>query len=532
MKALFILLFFTSLNAYNLKDLTLEQKVGQVFMAYFDGEDLNEYGRELIKKTHLGSYIYYYKANGEKNPSQMKKFTESLQQCACSNHLLPLFICCDQEGGIISSLKKDFTPFPGNGALGKTKDPELAYLTGLYQAYELRSCGINLNLAPVVDVNNNPRNPIIGIRSFSDNPDTVISFATKIIEGYDKGSLYSCLKHFPGHGDVTVDSHKALPVVDKSLEELKQTELLPFSTLAKKAPFIMTAHILFPQIDPKNTATLSSTILQGILRDQMGYEGVIIADSLTMKGVLANGKKIEEVAVEAFLAGCDILCIGGQFSENRPSPEAQIKRAIHIYDYFLNAVRSKRISEERLNQSVARILKLKKQKKYFSTDVVAYDKNKALKVAMETAQKASTIVTPAPDVLYNKKVLFLVPQHLVKDFDFRGHNIEKEIFNKIGRENHTFYYDPINATLDKRMLKEIDTIIFFAYNAWKYPKQKELIEKISKQKPTYCIALTESELEDLEGPKMKIATYSPSLFSMKHVADCLKDIELPSSSNP
>lgn len=526
MKVLSFLFFFTSLSSYNLKDFTLEQKVGQVFMAYFDGEDLNEYGRELIEKTHLGSYIYYYKANGEKDHNQMKKFTTSLQDCAKTRRLPFLFICCDQEGGIVSSLKKGFVPFPGNAALGKTNDPHLAYLTGLYQAYELRSCGINLNLAPVVDVNNNPCNPVIGIRSFSNEPDKVISYATEMITGYNKGSLYCCLKHFPGHGDVIIDSHKGLPVVDKSLEELKKTELLPFYSLSKQAPFIMTAHILFPQIDPENPATLSKVILQDILRKDMGYNGVIIADSLTMKGVLSDDKKIEDVAIEAFLAGCDILCIGGDFETSRPTPEAQVKRVIRIYDKFLDAVRNKQIPEKRLNESVARILKLKEEKKYFSTIVPEYNKDDALFVAKQTAEKATVIVKPAPDVLYNKKILFLVPKHLIKDFDNRGHDIEEDILNKIGKENHTYYYDPLEASFDTRVLEDIDLVVFFSYNSWKFEKQKNLIEQISLKKPTYCIALTESELNKLNNPQMKMAIHSPSLYSLKYVAQYLQNVTL------
>jgi beta-N-acetylhexosaminidase len=506
------------------KDLTLEQKVGQILMGFFDGEEFNEYGRKLFEKTYLGSYIFYSGANGNKSHLQMQKFTSDLQEYVSSKNLPPLLICCDQEGGRVSTLTKDFVYFPGNGAIGQANDENLAYLSGLYQGYELKSCGVNLNLAPVVDVNNNPNNPIIGVRSFSDTPDRVVKFAKKVIKGYDKASIFYCLKHFPGHGDVTVDSHLGLPVVDKSYEELKKTELCPFYSLAKTAPFIMTAHILFPQIDIK-PATLSKKILHGILREDMEYKGVIISDSLTMKGVLQEGEKIEELAVEAFLAGCDLLCIGGEYGVNRSTPEAQVQKVINVYDHLLEAVKKGKISEKRLDESVERILKLKNQTAYFTTEIPGYNKKDSYQVANDIATKACHIVKPAPDVLFNKKVFYFVPDHLFTTFGEEGHTKLKQLFEKVGKTNNIFYYDPKSISFDENKLAKYDTVVFFSFYSWRYEKQKEFIEKISLQKPTYCIGLTENELSLLKNPQMKIATYSPEPACLKAVVDALKSID-------
>lgn len=530
----FFIILFTSFlastlekQAVSLKDLSLEQKVGQILMAYFDGEEFNEYGRKLFEKTHLGSYIYYPKANGEKSHLQMKKFTGELQSYARSKNLPPLFICTDQEGGRVSPLKDGFVSFPGNRAIGKANDTHLAYLSGLYQGYELKSCGINLNLAPVVDVNNNPKNPIIGIRSFSDKPEKVSKFAKGVIEGFEKASIFYCLKHFPGHGDVTVDSHLALPIVDKSYEDLKKIEFSPFYSLVKTAPFIMTAHILFPKIDNK-PATLSKIILQDILRKEMDFKGVVISDSIIMKGVLNKEKKIQDVALEAFLAGCDLICIGGDFEENRPTPEAQVQRVILVYDHLLESVKNEKISLKRLDESVERILKLKNQTSYFSNKIPTYDKKDSFKVASQIAEKASNIIKPAPDVLFNKRVFYFVPDLLLKALGETGHAKIQSLFDTVGKTNNIYYYDPKNFSFNENKLTNFDTIVFFSHDSWRFKRQKQFIEEISLIKNTYCIALTEEELLELKNPQMKMAIYSPSPICLKTVVNSLKAIPIKS----
>jgi len=511
------LLFFSYAYSIQVKDLTLEQKVGQILMAYFDGEDLNEYGRELINKTHLGSYIYYDLANGKKNPKQMRSFSKDLQKLAKKNKLPPLFICTDQEGGIVSRLKEGFTSFPGNGALGKSEDPNLAYLTGLYQAKELRYAGVNLNLAPVVDVNNNPNNPIIGIRSFSDNPEEVVSFAKQMCKGYKEANLYYSLKHFPGHGDVSKDSHKALPVVNKSIEELEKLELYPFSKLAKNAPSIMTAHILFPKIDPDKPATLSSIILQDILRKKLNYQGIIISDSLRMKGVLPEGVDIADVAIEAFNAGCDILCIGGKFLNDRPTQEKQAKEVIYIFDKLVEAVLSGKISQKRLDESVERILKLKEKTEYFTFDQEPLDKAKAKEVALLTSKKATKIYSDKRYSLGNKKILVFAPSILSK-------SVINSSISTLGQESTVTFFDISKANIDSNIvLDRYDTILFLSYNAWKSPAQLKLIQSLSEKKQTICIALRDPYELDLLDLDIKGATYSPSSISLEELTQKLKN---------
>lgn len=521
MRFFFLLFFFSTLCAYNIKHLTLEEKVGQLIMAYFDGEDLNEYGRDLIIKAHLGSYIYYEKANGRKNPEQMRSFTKSLQQCAQKNHLPPLLIAVDQEGGIVSTLKDEFTSFPGNGALGKADDTNLAYLTGLYQGQELRYAGINLNLAPVVDVNCNKENPIIGVRSFSQDPNSVLNFALKMIEGYEKAKLFYCLKHFPGHGDVKTDSHIDLPIVDKSYTQLKNTELFPYYSLAKKAPFIMTAHILFPQIDKLNPATLSPKIIQEILRKEIGFEGVIIADSLRMKGILPEGKDIGEVAIEAINAGCDLLCIGGEFLEGeRRSPAQQIKDAIYVHDQLIQAVVSGKISKKRIDESVERILKLKEKSSLLFSTSTNCNQIKAQEVATKTSEHSFKIINDKLPLLINKKILIYAPNSLASE-------IQASPLSKLGKQCTITFFDPKTGDKDKNInIDQFDSILFLSLNAWKSESQKELIETLSQKRSTTLVALRDpNDLDVLSQPEFKIATFSPSKHSLEYVAKILSQVQ-------
>ena len=190
--------------------------------------------------------------------------------------------------------------------MGETLDPNLAKEIALSIGQELRGVGINMNLAPVVDINSNPQNPVIGSRSFGNSAEAVILFAEQALRGYKQAQIIATLKHFPGHGDTTVDSHEDLPVVHKSKEELERMELLPFAKLAASAEAIMTAHILVPAFDAESCSTLSEKTLS-YLRQTIGFQGVIVSDSLVMEGVLKKCQTVDEAAIQALIAGCDLL---------------------------------------------------------------------------------------------------------------------------------------------------------------------------------------------------------------------------------
>ena len=350
------------LSAYSVETLTLEEKAGQVLMAHFRGEVPNENAKALICDTKVGGVIYYNWSNGLHSPEQVQDLSFGLQKLSQENRLpIPLFIAADQEGGVVTRLKQGFTIFPGNKTIGDTGDPNLAEAVAFAIGEELQGVGININLAPVVDVNINRLNSVIGIRSFGSDPETVVAFGEKALNGYKQANIIATLKHFPGHGDVKIDSHKDLPTIHKSIEELEQVELLPFAKLASSADMIMTAHLLVPALDQENCSTLSEKTLT-YLRDTIGFKGVIITDSLVMKGVLKQCPTVDEAAIQALNAGCDMLLLGGrQLVNSQANFELAVRDIQRIYYAIVNAVRSNCISEERLNQAVEKILKLKER---------------------------------------------------------------------------------------------------------------------------------------------------------------------------
>ena len=234
-------------NSSSLKAMTLEEKVGQLLLVHFNGEKVNNDAKILVQDTKVGGIIYYNWSNGLHSPKQIQTLSTDLQKLTEKNqNPIPLLIAADQEGGVVSRLHNGFTKFPGNKALGETCDPNLAESIALAMGEELQAVGINMNLAPVVDVNSNPRNPVIGVRSFGDEAETVFAFGKKALSGYRQAQIIATLKHFPGYGDVAVDPHGDLPIVRKSKKELERVELLPFAKLASSADAIMTAHILVP----------------------------------------------------------------------------------------------------------------------------------------------------------------------------------------------------------------------------------------------------------------------------------------------
>lgn len=363
--SIFLLCWASHLSAEFVEKMTLEEKAGQLLMVHFHGETANGEAETLICDTKVGGIVYYNWSNGLNSPAQVKNLSSGLQELAENNRLsIPLFIGVDQEGGRVARLKNGFTVFPANQTLGETGNPDLAQAAAFTMGRELRAVGININFAPVVDVNINPRNPVIGSRSFSNDPKIVLAFSEKALAGYKQANIIASLKHFPGHGDVEMDSHLALPVVDKPMSELERAELFPFAKLASSADLIMTAHLLVPALDPQNCSTLSKKTLS-YLRNTLGFEGVIITDSLVMEGVLKKCRSIDEAAIQALDAGCDILLLGGkQLIGGTTNLELTAKDIQRVHRSIVNAVKNGRLSEARVDEAVRKILSLKKRYLY------------------------------------------------------------------------------------------------------------------------------------------------------------------------
>ena len=344
--------------------MTLEEKVGQMFMTYGYGQTVDDsdpamivanrsqYGvdntQQLIEKYNLGGVIYFAWSNNVNNPEQIAGLSNGVQAVSTSSGSgVPALVSTDQEGGIVARVLEPATQFPGNMALGAARDPQLARTAAEITGRELRAVGINQNLAPVADVNVNAQNPVIGVRSVSSNPGLVSDLTGAQVDGFEQ-NVAATVKHFPGHGDTTTDSHTGLPVISHSRSELDQVDLPPFrAAIAQGVDAIMTAHIVVPALDASGRpATLSKPILTNLLRKEMGYDGVVITDALNMEGVRQMFGDAR-VPIEAIKAGADILLM---------PPNQDL-----AYNSVLDAVRNGEIGEGRINRSVERILTLKQR---------------------------------------------------------------------------------------------------------------------------------------------------------------------------
>ncbi|SEN01606.1 beta-N-acetylhexosaminidase [Paenisporosarcina quisquiliarum] len=331
---------------FSLSDLSLEEKVGQMIFAGIKGTDITNETKKIISTHQVGGIILF--KDNLKNANQSVSLLNAIKQ-ENTNNKVPLFLGVDEEGGRISRLP-ELTKLPTNEELGKRNDISLSYNIGKLLGKELSAFGFNLDFAPVLDINSNPHNPIIGDRSFGTDAELVSELGLQMMKGIQSEQVISVIKHFPGHGDTAVDSHKELPIIQKSLEELQALELIPFKHAVEQgAEVVMVGHILLPKIDSTYPASISERIITDVLREQLGYEGIIITDDMTMKAIL-NNLEIGESAVSAVKAGNDIVLVAHNY--------ANVKKAI---DSIIKAIENGEITEQRIDESVKRILSIKKK---------------------------------------------------------------------------------------------------------------------------------------------------------------------------
>lgn len=290
------------------RDLTLREKIGQLIVTGFPGPVPGEELRDLIADYGIGNVILF--SHNVENAAQLKALCDGLRREIGERTGYPPLIAIDQEGGRVTRLPADATNVPGAMAIASTGRPEHAYAAGRATARELRALGINFNLAPVLDINNNKRNPVINVRSYGDTAETVERYGLQMLRGLREEGVLASAKHFPGHGDTAVDSHLGLPAVGKTLEQLRELELKPFAAaFGEGAEAVMTAHILFPEIEPERVpATMSRTIVTELLKKELGFEGLVVSDCLEMNAI-RKFYGTAEGAVGALKAGVHLLFI-------------------------------------------------------------------------------------------------------------------------------------------------------------------------------------------------------------------------------
>lgn len=328
-----------------INSMTLDEKIGQMIITGFNGSEYNDDMDRLINEYKVGGVILF--ARNIEDSNQMIDLTRALQE---NNNNLPLFISIDEEGGRVSRLPDDVEKFPSAFTIGLINNQQTAYENGKEIGYTLKRLGINLDYAPVLDIYSNENNTVIGDRAFSKEESIVSTMGIATMEGIEDADIIPVVKHFPDHGDTEVDSHYGLPIVYKTLEELRNFEFIPFvKAIESGCDVIMVSHIILNEVDSSNPASLSKIVISDLLRKDLEFDKVVITDDMSM-GAITSIMSIEEACIKSIEAGCDILLLGNAYEEIE-----QVINSIKLKLY------NGEISEEQINKSVKRILELKKK---------------------------------------------------------------------------------------------------------------------------------------------------------------------------
>lgn len=336
-------------------NMSLDEKIGQLVISGVDSTSIDSTIENLIQKKYISGVILFNR--NISNAQQLLNLTNSIKNINKSNNI-PLFISVDEEGGIVSRLPNEFIKLPKNSYIGKINSSTFSYEVGKSIGKELSSLGYNMDFAPVMDINSNPKNPVIGSRSFGNNKEIVTKLGIETMKGLQSENIISVIKHFPGHGDTSVDSHIGLPIVNNDLTRLNNLELVPFKSAIKNgADVVMVSHILLPKIDSEYPASLSSKITTDLLRKELNFDGVIITDDMTM-GAITENYDIGDASVKSLLAGSDIILVCHDYNN-----------VTKVLKSIKTAIKNNTLSEQRINQSLYRILSLKQKYKLNNTQI-------------------------------------------------------------------------------------------------------------------------------------------------------------------
>ncbi|PWY92363.1 beta-N-acetylglucosaminidase [Aspergillus heteromorphus CBS 117.55] len=513
----------------------LKKKIGQLFAVGFHGLTPSPEIKTLIREYGLGGIVLFKRNISDE--AQLQSLTLALQEEARSaGHEHPLFIGIDQENGLVTRIAPPVAPqLPGPMALGATNSPELAYKVGVATGEILSSAGINMDYAPVCDINSEPLNPVIGVRSFGDDPEFVGRFASATARGLRKHKVVPTVKHFPGHGDTAVDSHYGLPVIPKTRDQLEQCELVPFRRAAAEGiEAVMTAHISLPEIgDGKLPATLSPDVMK-ILREDMGYNGMVVTDCLEMDGIRAT-YGTEQGSVLALAAGCDSIMICHTYA-------VQVASIVRVCE----AVESGEVPLSRLEEAYLRVTQLKSSFLNWDTSLrLREDRsgpNRNLfihsKLADQAYARSATLVRDQSQILpvsSTSNVVFLFPG----DKTPAGGAVDGEGLGRKGSYNASVYLDILKkynptaveirygeAALSAEQLNAIeaaDVVIFTSINARESQYQRTLgLEMPRRARALVSIAACNPyDFLDDASIGTYIATYEPTLEAFAAAAEVI-----------
>jgi beta-N-acetylhexosaminidase len=515
----------------------IEKKVAQLLIFGFHGTTLTDEIKELIRSDQVGGIILFSRNMGTKE--EILKLNMDLQKEAReSGHRDPLFICVDHEHGVVRRLEGGTTVFPGAMLLGATGDPDLSYDTAFATGKELKALGFNWNFAPSVDINNNPENPIIGTRAYSDDPSIVSTFGIAAMKGLQDAGIISSLKHFPGHGDTTFDSHIALPIVPHDMKRLQGVEFQPFQKgINAGADSIMTAHVYFPAIEKKSgwPATLSSAVMTGILREQLGFDGVIVSDNMEMDAI-SSSIGTARGAVEAIKAGVDMIIVSHQ-----PDLQREVISAVS------EAVRQGEISETRFKAALERVQRLKR-KYLFWQDVPSEESleerssiigcEEYHQMAEDVYRKGVTIVKNEGHLLplkrnQNERILVVYPEQIYwmlderKDSEYDLGNAVQEIDPTV--ETIRLSNPPTDIEIEHVLTHATSykKIIVGTVTSSPCTQQHSLIRRLYEQDEHLIVVSMRSpyDLSYLPNVPVYIATYEASVPALQMAAKVIYGLE-------
>lgn len=510
-----------------INEMTLKEKLGQLIVAGFDGYEYDCHMKTLIEEYKVGNVILFQRniKDGKQLFDLNKKFHEEIKK---NTGIIP-FIAIDQEGGMVTRIMSDATFAPGAMTIAATNNKNNAFEVGKIMAREMLSYGINYDLAPSLDINNNPNNSVIGVRSYSSDKEKVSEYGNLFIKGLEEEGILSTAKHFPGHGDTMVDSHLALPRIKHEKERLDEVELYPFKKAIKNnVSSIMSAHIIFDAYENNLLpATLSKNILTGLLRDGLGFNGLIISDCMEMKAI-SETYTTEKGAAIGIKAGLDLVCISHT-----------LERQIGALKEIEKMIENGEIKEEEIDKKVERILKYKEKtidalNKYFygktfdDIKIVVNDKESKDK-CFDIVRKSLTIYK-GELIKQNKKTLVLAP------LPFASTIVEDKISSRnllLEIKKECFGVDALNISLDPKddeiesVVKKIDgyeQVLIASYNAIFYNGQVKLVDRLSKLKiDLYTISLRlpyDTVLYENVKNSAILYEYTPS--SIKVICEMLK----------
>lgn len=458
--------------------------VGQHIMVGFYGTEVTEELRAYVRKYQFSNFVLFRR--NVVDQAQLASLCDQLQAMTLEETDMPALIATDQEGGAVSRLPEDCAIVPTAMAVAATGDPAYALEAGRITGREMMALGVNFDLAPSVDVNCNPRNPVINVRSYGDTPEQVSAFGCAMIKGLQSEGVMACAKHFPGHGDTDVDSHVGLPCVDKTMEELEACELAPFrAAIDAGVSAVMTTHILFPKVDESGMpATMSRKILTGLLREKLGFDGIIITDCMMMDAIARHYGTVEGSAA-ACAAGADLVCICHDLELAGKACE-EIERAIE----------DGRIERAQMEASAARLAAQRERLRLAARPDKHCVGSAEHRAAVAAMREASVCHAGAPVPELGEKPLFVAcsPFKLSQASDAID---EKQSFaawlqEEMGGKAMTVLSQPTEKEImqAREAGKDASGIVLCTCNAHLIPAQLELLRALAEEgKPMAVVAL-------------------------------------------